>query len=52
MEESTCREMVIHLSQKFSGMLCLFYLFLNFFINFIYDFHVDAERMIDKTREM
>ena len=26
--------------------------FLHFFISFKYDFHVDAERMIVKTREM
>ena len=31
--------------------ICLFFLF-HFFIGFKYDFHVDAERMIDKTQEM
>ena len=42
--------MVIHLSQRFSSMLCLF-LFLQFFvISFRYDFHVDAVRMIVKAR--
>ena len=36
--------MVIHLSQRFSSMLCLF-LFLQFFvISFKYDFHVDAKK--------
>ena len=50
MKESTCHEMVIHLSQRFSSMLCLF-LFLQFFvISFRYDFHVDAGRMIVKAR--
>ena len=33
-------------------MLCLFILFLHFFISFKYDLHVDAERMIVKTLEM
>ena len=51
MEEITCHGMVINLSQRFSSMLCLFY-FLYFFISFKYDFHVDDERMIFKTREM
>ena len=51
MEESTCHEMVIYLSQIFSNMLCLF-IFLHFFVSFKYDFHIDAERMIVKTREM
>ena len=55
MEESTRHEMVnIHLSQRFSSF------FwgggglggVHFFISFKYDFHVDAERMIVKTREM
>ena len=46
MEESTCLETVIHLSQRFSGMLCLF-IFLHFFISFKYDFHVDVERVIE-----
>ena len=41
MEESTCIEMVIHLSQRFSSMLCLYcFGFLHFFISFKYDFHV------------
>ena len=44
MEESTCYEMVIHLSQRFSSMLDLCCCFLlHFFISFKYDFHVDAE---------
>ena len=43
--------MVIHLSLRFSTMLCLI-IFLHFFISFKYDFHVDAERMIVKTREL
>ena len=51
MEESTCIEIVIHLSQRLSSMLRLF-IFLLFFISFKYDFHVDAERMIVKTPEM
>ena len=50
MEESTCHEMVIHLSQILSSM-CLNY-FLHFCISFKYDFHVDTVRMIVKTREM
>ena len=58
MEESTCHEMVVHLSQRCSSMLCLF-IFINFFfflggghffISFKYDFNVDAERMTVKTR--
>ena len=49
MEENTCHEMVIHLSQRFSSMLCLFlFIFLLLFISFKYDFHVDAERIIVK----
>ena len=57
MEESTCNEMVIHLSQRFSSMLCYvcffsFVFFLHFFISSKYDFHVDAERMIVKARGM
>ena len=44
--------MVIQLSQRFSSMLCLLIYFLHFFISFKYDFHVDAVRMIVKTREM
>ena len=48
MEESTSNEMIIHLSQRFSSLL---YFFLHFFISFKYDFHIDAERMIDKTRD-
>ena len=51
MEESTCHEMVIHLSKRFSSMLCYVY-YMHFFISFKYDFHVDAERVIVKTREM
>ena len=52
MEESTCHEMVIYLSQRFSSVLCLFLNFLHFFIIFKYDFHIEAEIMIVKTREM
>ena len=34
-------------------VVCFVYLiFLHFFISFKYDFHVDAERMIEKTREL
>ena len=34
-------------------MLCLFlFYFLHFFVSFKYDFHVDGERMIVKTRGM
>ena len=49
--------MVIHLSQRFNSMFCNVYLFiysfiLHFFISLKYDFHVDAERLIAKTREM
>ena len=43
MEESTCYEMVMYLSQS---------IFDTFFINSKYDFHVDAESLIVKTREM
>ena len=46
--ESTCYEKVIHLSQRFSSMLCLFY-FLHSFISFKYDFHIGAERTISKN---
>ena len=52
MKERTCHEMVIPLLQRFSSMLCLFYFFWHFSISFTYDFHVGAERMIVKTREM
>ena len=51
MEESTCHEMVINLSQRFSSMLC-FVLFLHFFISSKYDFHDGADRMIVKKPEM
>ena len=51
MEESACHELIIHLSQRFSSILG-FDFFLQFFISFKYDFHVDAERIIVKTREM
>ena len=51
MEESTCHEIVIYLSQRFSSMLCVV-VFLHFYISSKYDFHVDAERMTVKTREM
>ena len=44
MEESSCHEMVIHPSHRFSSMLCLFYFyFLYFVISFKYVFHVDAD---------
>ena len=49
MEESTCQEMVIHLSQGFSNIYVVFF---SLFISLKYDFYVDAERMIVKTREM
>ena len=52
MKESTCHEMVIHISQRFSSMLYLFIYLLHFFSYFKYDFHVDAEKLIVKTREM
>ena len=53
MEESTFHEMVIYLSLRSSSMLCVFiFICLHFFISFKYDFHVDAERMIAKTREI
>ena len=44
MEESTCHEMFIHLSQRLSSMLCV--VFCTFSL-VKYDF-VDAERMIIK----
>ena len=47
MEESTWHEMVIRLSQKFISMLSVL---LALFNSFKYDFYVDAERMIVKTR--
>ena len=56
MEESTCHEMVIYLPQRFSSMLCCCFFFLgggctfSLVLNMI--FHVDADRMIVKTREM
>ena len=50
MEESTCHKMVIVFLKRFVCMKCLF--FLHFFISFKYDFYVDAERMIVRTREM
>ena len=49
MEEITCHEMVIDLLKRLSCMKCLF---LHIFISFKYDFHVDAEKMIVRTREM
>ena len=48
MEESTCHEMVISLSQRFSSTF-YFVALLHFFISFKYEFHVDAVRMIVKT---
>ena len=33
-------------------VVVVFVCFFHFFISFEYDFHVDAERMIVKTREM
>ena len=50
MEESTCHEMVIGLSQRFSRMLC-FCVFLHFLISSNYDFHVAAESMILKREK-
>ena len=52
MEESSCHEMVSHLSQSFSSMLCFCMGFLHFFISSKYDFHVDAERMIVKRENV
>ena len=53
MEESVCHEMVIHLSQRFCGMLGLFFIFFCIFsLSFKYEFHVGADRMIVNTREM
>ena len=52
MEESTCHEKVIHLSQKFNSMLFFFPFFIFFFNSLKCDFDVDVERMIVKTREM
>ena len=46
MEESTCNEMIIHLSQRFSSMLCIF-----IFCEFKYDFHVDADKR-EKCKEI
>ena len=45
-------KVVIHLSQKFTSMLCLFFcLFLmHFFVSFKHDFYTNAEKMIVKTR--
>ena len=53
MEESTCHKMVIHLSQRFRSMLCLFFFFffLHFFIHFKYDFHVGTESMLVKSEK-
>ena len=48
MEENTCHGMVVYLSQRFSSMLY----FLHFFISSIYEFHIDAEIRIFKTRDM
>ena len=50
MEESTCHEMVIYLSQRFSSN-CSVYSFLHFFVSFEYDFHLDTERMIVKPQK-
>ena len=50
MEESTCHEMVIYLSQRFSSMLSFLVCFLHFFISSKYEFCVYAERMIVKTK--
>ena len=44
MEESTCHEMVIYVSQIYSCMLCLLY-FLHVFISFKYDIHNEVKRM-------
>ena len=47
MEESTCHEMFIHLSQRFSSMLCVVF---RSFSLVKYDF-VDAETMIVKCEK-
>ena len=49
MKESTCHKMVIWLLKRFNCMKCLF---LHFFISFKLDFHVDAESMIVRMREI
>ena len=41
---------VIHLSPRFSSTFCC--CFLHFIISSKYNFHIDAERMIVKTREI
>ena len=50
MEETTCHEMVIYLSQILSNMLCFFNFYLPFVISLKYDFRVDAKGMIVETR--
>ena len=52
MEESTCHEIVIHYRRDIVVCYLYLFIFLHFFISIEYDFHVDAERMIVKTREM
>ena len=49
MEESTCHKMAIGLLKRFSCIKCLF---IAPFLSFTHDFHVDAECMIVRTREM
>ena len=48
MEESTGHEMIIHLSQRFSRVMFIF--FVNF-VSFKYDFLVDAVRVIVKIKK-
>ena len=44
MEETTCHEMVIYLSQILRDMLCFFFIFyLPFVISLKYDFRADAK---------
>ena len=49
MEESTGHKTVIGLLKRFRRIKCSFF---HFFISFEHDFHVDAEIMIVRTREM
>ena len=54
MEEGTCHEMVIYLSQRFSrlSMLCFVVVFMHLFISSKYDYRVDTENMIVKMPEI
>ena len=49
MEESTCHKTVIGLLKRFK---CMKWSFFTFLISFKYDFYVDAESMIVRTREL